>query len=66
MEQSQSRERAREQVYSWGWSVGMESLKSLESGAVVEGENLKFLWCVCLLVICLYNKICPYYKKKVY
>ena len=43
MEQSQGWERAREQVYSWGWGAGMESLKSLESGAVVEGENLKFL-----------------------
>jgi hypothetical protein len=45
MEQSRGWERAREQVYSWGWGAGMESLKSLESGAVVEGENLKFLWC---------------------
>ena len=45
MEQSRGWERAREQVYSWGWGTGMEALKLLEGGTTVEGENIKFTGC---------------------
>ena len=32
-------------MHSWGWGAGVEALKSLEGGTMVEGENVQFTWC---------------------
>ena len=45
MEESWGWKRPGENMNSWGWSMGMKALESLEGGTVVEGEDFQFTGC---------------------